>query len=289
MLQQELKKKKISIIAPAYNHEKYIKECLLSVLNQDYPNKELIIIDDFSTDNTVNEIEKILKNLNESLKNKCQIKFIKHQKNMGAHATINEGIELAEGDFITIINTDDFYEEGRLSKILQEMEKKNCEIAFGAVEEVDGEGNINSNGYFLNMQKELKDEDILSQKMLLKNYTISTGNLIFSKEIYRELEGFSDYKYIHDWDFILRASLDIEPLFIKEKSYFYRVHETNTFKTLEKDENLKIMECNAVLEKILKSVKGKNVKNKNMSNLIIENILTTKPEYQYLLKKYKNL
>jgi hypothetical protein len=60
------------------------------------------------------------------------------------------------------------------------------------------------------------------------NHAISTGNLVFLKSLWEQVGGFSSHRYIHDWDFCLRALLRSEPVFVDEPLYLYRIHASNT-------------------------------------------------------------
>jgi len=93
---------KVSIITPSYNQGQFLRKTIESVLNQTYPNIELIVIDDGSTDGSVAAIARALTD--------CPFPHhFLHRENRGAHATLNEGVELASGDCIGILNTDDIY------------------------------------------------------------------------------------------------------------------------------------------------------------------------------------
>ena len=92
--------KKISIIIPVYNAEKYLKCCLDSILNQSYKNLEIIIINDGSTDNSLKVIEEYKKNDNRII--------LISQKNQGVSKSRNNGLELATGDYIMFIDPDDW-------------------------------------------------------------------------------------------------------------------------------------------------------------------------------------
>ena len=91
----------ISVIIPCYNVEKYIEEGLFSVLNQTHPAKEIICIDDGSTDNTI----KIIRNLQEKFPNKIYLYL--NEKNRGATYTRNRGLAISKGDFIQFFDADD--------------------------------------------------------------------------------------------------------------------------------------------------------------------------------------
>src|SRR3989304_4480978 len=103
---------KISAIIPLYNHEKYVKEAICSVLEQSVLDFELIVINDGSMDNSA-AVAKAIKD--------DRIKYI-YQENQGAHNAINRGIALAKGEYVTILNSDDLYYKSRFEEALKVLE-----------------------------------------------------------------------------------------------------------------------------------------------------------------------
>jgi glycosyltransferase involved in cell wall biosynthesis len=100
-----LKEAKITIITPSYNSEKYIEECILSVLEQDYSNFEHIIIDGLSTDSTIDIVKKY-----------DHIKYVS-EPDEGLSNALNKGIHMATGDIICWLNSDDYFEKKILPKV----------------------------------------------------------------------------------------------------------------------------------------------------------------------------
>ena len=96
--------KLISVIIPSFNHEKFITSTIKSIINQTFRNLELIIIDDNSTDNTRSAV---LSLENECRKRFTKFKFIKKEQNKGINNSLNTGIDLANGEFVYIIASDD--------------------------------------------------------------------------------------------------------------------------------------------------------------------------------------
>ena len=94
----------VTIICLCYNHSDFVVESLNSVINQDYKNIELIIIDDCSSDNSALVIKQWLKNYPEIL-------FIKNEVNLGNTKSFNKGLQLAKGDYIIDLASDDVLEK----------------------------------------------------------------------------------------------------------------------------------------------------------------------------------
>ena len=110
--------KKLSVIVAAYNAEKYIDKCIQSVLSQN-ADVELIVINDASTDKTAECLEKY----------KGKIKLISLEKNTGSIAGVrNIGLENADGEYITYLDSDDWYEKNALSKIINYLERYKPDI-----------------------------------------------------------------------------------------------------------------------------------------------------------------
>lgn len=112
---------KISIITPSYNQGQFIEETILSVINQNYPNLEYIIIDGGSTDNTVEIIKKYEKHLT----------YWCSEKDKGQSDAINKGFKRATGDVINWLNSDDYYQPETLLKVGKAFVDKNVNVYCG--------------------------------------------------------------------------------------------------------------------------------------------------------------
>lgn len=115
----------ISIIIPVYNTEKYLKECLDSVYELNLDNKEIILINDCSTDDSL----KILDEYKEKYKKNTII--VNHKVNQGLSAARNSGIEIAKGKYLFFLDSDDFIDSVELDKFFNEALKTNVEILVG--------------------------------------------------------------------------------------------------------------------------------------------------------------
>jgi alpha-1,3-rhamnosyltransferase len=124
----------VSIIIPSYNHERFIEESIRSVLSQDYPNIELIVIDDASRDKSPEIIAQLAK--------QYKFKYLQHEKNAGLTRTLNEGLSMANGEYVCPFSSDDIMLSEKTSIQVEFMEK-NPSIAAcgGSYIAIDNDGN----------------------------------------------------------------------------------------------------------------------------------------------------
>jgi glycosyltransferase involved in cell wall biosynthesis len=227
----------ISIVVPSFNYERYILECLESVLDQDYENIELVVVDDCSSDNSVSEVERLLSS-NEATERLSGRRTVEvNSRNLGAHETINRGIEIATGEIVCILNADDLFGPGRISKMFSELKTRGARFAFSKVEYIDATGRPFDEHEPLVQRLALKQRSIpkypsVGFACLASNVAVSTGNFMFEKKLFLEAGPFSNLRFCHDWDFLLRCILTTEPIFVENASYMYRIHGNNTFRSL---------------------------------------------------------
>jgi glycosyltransferase involved in cell wall biosynthesis len=214
----------VSVVLPAYNHERFIRSAVESVLNQSYRKLELIVIDDASTDGTWEVLEEV---------QDSRLHKIRHETNQGAHATLNEGIEKACGSYVAIINSDDIYHEFRLERLTHEAEARGERLfwAFTDVDFIDAAGEHGCDTERAKSYERLREICSvagISTMFLVGNVAVSTSNIFFSRELLPLLGQFRPLRYTHDWDWALRASRLATPVWIQERLLCYRVHESNT-------------------------------------------------------------
>lgn len=124
----------ISVIVPNYNNGPFLNETMESIFLQDYPNFEVLVIDDGSTDDSIDRLRKI----------PYPIKIIE-SKNYGVSSARNLGILSARGDFIALLDSDDVWERSKLSKQMKLMMQENLELVYCHSKELDaleGKGKI---------------------------------------------------------------------------------------------------------------------------------------------------
>ena len=214
----------ISVIIPSYNHAPYIEEAISSVLNQSFKDFELIIIDDASQDQSWQLIQGF---------NDKRIRYIQHADNQGAAQTINEGLALAKGECLTILNSDDSYHPERLKTLYAV--KKDFVVSDLQLwdEHSQSKEKQESNwvSWFENLKNNYRESNDFLATLLQGNFLITTSNFFFSRAVYEHIKGFSDLRYVHDYEFALNVLFaDFQVEYCEEKLLNYRLHNTNTIR-----------------------------------------------------------
>jgi len=224
----------VSVVVPAYRHEAYVTGALESVYKQDYDAVELIVVDDNSPDDTPHLIRDYLKR--GDVKDRFRrIVFLENEGNLGAHQTINRGINESRGAYINILNSDDMFAPARLSTLLGACQERMAEFAFSRVDVlVDGDPELATEADYLgSIQDGIDFFPTVGYALLRNQCALTSGNFFFARRVCERVGDFSDLKYCHDWDFILRSLLVTEPIYVPQTLYFYRIHPGNSFLRLQ--------------------------------------------------------
>ena len=170
-------KKKIGVLIPLYNTEKYIERCLQSIINQTYKNLEIIIIDDGSTDNSLEVCNKIIKS-------DKRFKVITRE-NKGVAFTRNELIKKCTSEYFIFIDSDDFIDKNYIEVLCDIMEKHNTDIVASHIYLYDKGRNKKSN----NLETTVIDNK-QGLKKLLYNHEIQHGPSckMYKKELFNNIE-----------------------------------------------------------------------------------------------------
>lgn len=197
----------VSIITPSYNHAKYIEKTIQSVLEQDYPDIEYIVMDGGSTDGTVD----ILKKFGERIK-------WRSERDAGQSDAINKGFRMAKGDIIAWLNSDDYYLPGAVRKMAEAFEKDpSATMIYG-------------DGYIVDEKDEwqtpygVEPFFDLWKLIHLENYLFQPS--VFFRRDALSVVGFLDkrFSYVMDWDLWIRLSKAGRVAYISEKLSCARVY-----------------------------------------------------------------
>ena len=233
----------LSVIIPSYNHARFIAEAIESVAAQGEPDLELVVVDDGSTDESVEVIQSVLAEVD-----LAKVRFIQ-QQNQGAPAAIARGVAASSGQLVTILNSDDTFTHNRFSKMRESFPKEGDFFAFSMVNMVGDDNSLlpSSSEAMAGYRHALYESSqcpTVGYALLKINFAVTSGNFVFTRSLYDKLEGFRDYDLAHDWDFALRALYHVEPIFVPERLLNYRTHLENARHGLKErslDEGRKIL------------------------------------------------
>lgn len=159
----------VSIVVPVYNIRKYITETMDCVRNQTYTNWELLLVEDGSSDDTVDVIEDYLECVGDE-----RIRLLKQPANMGAAKARNRGVEEASGRYIAYLDADDLWVPEKLQQELNFLHNTGAAFVFTGYEFADEQGKGTG--------KVVRVPDTLDYKEALKNTTIFTSTVMFDLE-----------------------------------------------------------------------------------------------------------
>jgi len=207
-----MKLPKISIITPSYNQGQFIKETIDSVLSQNYPNLEYIVMDGGSTDDTIS----ILKSYG------GKIKWIS-KKDKGQTDAINKGLELATGDILAYLNSDDVMLSNTLNKIAKFFkENKNAAWVTGSYQIVDENSKIINS--FAVKSKTLLRKIPNKSTLLVANYIIQPSTF-WRRSLVDEIGFFNEsLHYCMDFDYWLRVIEKFKLYTLPDKLSSFRIH-----------------------------------------------------------------
>lgn len=160
-----------SIIIAVYNREILVKRAIESIINQDFHNWELIIVDDCSTDNTLESIE--------NYKNENRISSISLKSNSGVAKARNVGIKMVNGEYITFLDSDDEYKINHLSSRYEILKDSNIDLLHGGVE-IIGDTKVPDKD---DMNKMIEIEDCVVGGTFFINRNISSSLKLFNENI----------------------------------------------------------------------------------------------------------
>lgn len=213
----------VTVFVPSCNHEKYVLETLESIKNQTYKNYELIIIDDFSTDNTVAIIDKWIN------ENKFQCKFIKHSYNQGIIRTMNEFLENAKGKYYSGCASDDIWLPEKLEKQVKmlELSDENTALVFSDALLINSEGELYQNKFIAYHRQylSLKSGNFFNE-LILGNF-IPAMTVTLKTDIIRKIGNWDENLTYEDYDMWLRLASKYNFIYDEQPTAKYRLHNAN--------------------------------------------------------------
>ena len=203
----------ISVIVPVYNVSEYLEKCFYSLKNQSYKNIEIILVDDGSKDDSGLICDKLLK-IDDRVK-------VIHKKNGGLSSARNFGMELATGDYILFVDSDDWIEYDMIEILYNLIEEYDADISVGGVLKVWDNGKKEIMMNFPN-RKVLNCKEALKSLLWQDNLNVAVWNKLYKKEIIKNIL-FAEGKINEDVDWSWKAIANSNKIVIcNELLYNYR-------------------------------------------------------------------
>lgn len=167
----------VSVIMPAYNAEKYIRQAIDSVRVQTYSDWELVIVDDKSSDHTISIVK-------EYCREDPRIKLLCNSQNQGVSHTRKKGVEAAAGEWIAFLDSDDAWQPEKLEKQIALQKQNNAKLIFTGSAFMDSEGKP--------LEWVLHVPEKIQYRQLLKQNLISNSSVLIEKKAYEECAVLAD-------------------------------------------------------------------------------------------------
>ncbi|MBD2490262.1 glycosyltransferase [Aulosira sp. FACHB-615] len=249
---------KISVIIPTYNSERTIKTTIDSVLSQSFTDFELIVINDGSTDSTLDIVSQI---------QDSRLKVFSFE-NAGGNVSRNRGLQKAVGEFISFLDADDVWTSDKLVSQLEALQDNiDAKVAYSWTDYID------ENGKFLVSGSHITVNGDVYERLLVSNFLENGSNPLIYREALIELGGFDEsLSAAQDWDMWLRLAARYSFVCVPKVQILYRVSANSLSSNLVRQEKA----CLYVLEGAYHT---RELVNKNVWNLSLTNL------YKYLVCK----
>lgn len=208
---------KISVITPVFNDESFINDTLLSILSQTYTNIEVIIVDDFSSDRTIDLIRKI---------DDPRIKLLCNKTNYGAAYSRNLALQNATGDYVAFLDGDDLWEKTKLEKQLDFMIKTGANFSYTPFQIIDEKGKP--------LGKIVSGPKKITHKKFLRSNYIGCLTVMFKRSVSPNLCIPNDIFKRNDYALWLKLSERCDCYRFDECLAFYRKRTNNSISSGKK-------------------------------------------------------
>lgn len=202
----------VSIVIPVYNGAKYIEETIRSVLAQTVKEIEVLVMNDASKDNSASIVEKL------ELEDK-RVKLV-NKSNSGVANTRNEGIELARGKYIALLDQDDVWEPTNLEEKISCIQSEKRHWAFSDIKYIDAGGQL------IDKEEKIISGDFYRNLLKWENVIPApSGNLVIERAFLgKDIRYDVNIPYPSDRDMVVQLARKEEPVFVNKKLWRYRIH-----------------------------------------------------------------
>jgi glycosyltransferase involved in cell wall biosynthesis len=209
-------------VIPLYNHEGFIEQAIRSVLSQTTAAAELIVVDDGSSDGSADRMRRLCAEHPEII--------FWSWPNQGAHRTLNAALLRATGEFVAILNSDDYYDPQRLAACLDAVRADpSVDVVVTAVSFADAQATRIVSAWHDDALSYYKEVGDISLALFHANFLVTTSNFFVRRSVFERVGYFSPLRYAHDLEFALRLVAARRTIrFVDRPLVTYRIHGRNT-------------------------------------------------------------
>jgi glycosyltransferase involved in cell wall biosynthesis len=220
----------IDVVIPVYNGEKFVLDAIRSVEAQTVQPHKIFIVDDGSTDNTKNVIEKYIHD-------SPSLAVYIHKENGGPNSARNLGLSRSEAEFVAFLDADDRWKKDKLEKqiaVFKLKEFSNLGLVYCNYEIIKEDGSKDDQGYRVTLDPTIKGA--VFEKLLIGNKILSSASgVLIKREVFDRVGVFDEsFRFAEDWDMWLRIAEKCEVGFVDEVLVEIRRHSGNQTNTLQK-------------------------------------------------------
>src|SRR5688572_827971 len=259
----------VSVCVLSMNHEKFVVQCLESILLQDYPNLEIVFLDNNSADRTFETAKEYLEK-----QNKIPFKSFKREKNFLTSSNFNYLVSHATADFICFISADDWLKPENVSRKMDRMlSDKDIGYVFS-----EAFFFFEDTGKIVPRKCNVRDlEGYIFNELIKFDFVTAPGSVIDVKKL-REIGGFKENMIIEDWSMLLELSQKYKIAYIDECLVYYRQHSSNT----SKDTDVRFLKSRLEVIKSYKWHPDYKEIHENIAQLIVYNAVGKEPFFSSL-------
>ena len=272
----------VTVVCSCYNHSGFVIESIQSVLNQSYKNIQLIVVDDFSTDDSVAVIENFIANFSEII-------FVKNTSNFGLTKSVNQAMKLARGDFFIDLAADDILLPNCIEtqlKAFQTSQLTNLAIVYGNAELISEKGTHLSYYFDVDAQNKIIETiptgNIYAAVIGSKTIICSVSSMV-KKSVFDALNGYDENLSYEDFDFWIRVSRSYNIDYIDAIVMQKRILPNSLYASFFKSKNKQGYSTHLILKKAFQLNQNKKENRILMGRIYMEIKIALKTKNYYLV------